>query len=100
MKCPVRPLVVAVRALRCAVCPRAYGQEVDSRGAAARRGSSRSRNRGDAAAYLALLSSGANRERAVRFLQLGAAPGRDRARWCRSAIARRCAARSPATATV
>jgi hypothetical protein len=83
-----RPLV-AVFVLAVAVCPCAYAQEVDTVAPLLARIEQVAKS-GDTAAYLALLTSGANRERAVDFCASELLPG---------AIASRCAARSPATAT-
>ncbi len=71
-----RPLVV-VFALAVAVCPCAYGQEVDTVAPLLARIEQVAKS-GDTAAYLALLTSGANRERAVDFCSSELLPGATR----------------------
>src|SRR6476646_9505182 len=71
-----RPLVV-VFALVVAVCPRAYGQEGDTVAPLLTRIEQVTKS-GDATAYLALLTAGANRERAVEFCSSELLPGATR----------------------
>ena len=71
-----RPLVV-VFALVVAVCPRAYGQEGDAVAPLLARIEQVTKS-GDSTAYLALLTAGANRERAVEFCSSELLPGATR----------------------
>jgi Peptidase family M1 domain len=71
-----RPLVV-VFALAVGVCPCAYGQEVDTLAPLLARIEQVAKS-GDTAAYLALLTSAANRERATDFCSSELLPGATR----------------------